>query len=121
MLIAVNDDSLTDMVASLNPKVGLVHQMPYVCDRKGFAAVYEKVRFSHGVLKTCWPQKVQVWRQINVLNYFFWFWKVQFLRKLRSNIANTLKSLQINVTLLKNVQLIKKFKFTKMILVSYFC
>ncbi|XP_064612082.1 ceramide glucosyltransferase-like [Liolophura sinensis] len=43
--LRMNDDTLTDMVASLSPKVGLVHQMPYVCDRKGFAAVYEKVYF----------------------------------------------------------------------------
>ena len=31
------------MVGHMTPKVGLVLQMPYVCDRKGFAGVYEKV------------------------------------------------------------------------------
>lgn len=51
-LIAINDsgmrmnpDTLLDMVSALTEKVGLVHQMPYCCNRKGFASVYEKVFF----------------------------------------------------------------------------
>ena len=36
-------DLLKDMVGHMTPKVGLVLQMPYCCDRKGFAGVYEKV------------------------------------------------------------------------------
>ncbi|CAI9724017.1 ceramide glucosyltransferase-like [Octopus vulgaris] len=51
-LIAINDsgmrmspETLLDMVSALTPKVGLVHQMPYCCNRKGFASAYEKVFF----------------------------------------------------------------------------
>ena len=44
-LIAANPDFLSDMVAHMTPHMGLVLQMPYVCDRKGFAGVYEKVRW----------------------------------------------------------------------------
>ena len=43
-LFAVKEDTLTDMVSAMKENVGLVHQMPYVCDRKGFAGVLEKVR-----------------------------------------------------------------------------
>ncbi len=38
-------DTLTDMVLAMTEKVGLVHQMPFVTDRKGFAASLEKVFF----------------------------------------------------------------------------
>ena len=43
-LFSVKEDTLTDMVSAMKENVGLVHQMPYVCDRKGFAGVLEKVR-----------------------------------------------------------------------------
>lgn len=33
-----------DMVEHMTEKVALVHQMPFTCDRDGFAATYEKVR-----------------------------------------------------------------------------
>lgn len=32
-----------DMVEHMTEKVALVHQMPFTCDREGFAATYEKV------------------------------------------------------------------------------
>ena len=38
-------DTLLDMVHSMKEDVALVHQMPFVCDRKGFPAVLEKVYF----------------------------------------------------------------------------
>ncbi len=42
--ISINKDTLTDMVDKLqDPKVGLVQQMPFFCDRPGFASVVEKV------------------------------------------------------------------------------
>ena len=31
------------MAVAMRENVGLVHQMPFVCDREGFAAVLEKV------------------------------------------------------------------------------
>ena len=39
----VEEDTLLDMVHSMKDDVALVHQMPFVCDRKGFPAVLEKV------------------------------------------------------------------------------
>jgi ceramide glucosyltransferase len=41
----VNKDTLADMVSLMTDKVGLVHQMPFVCDRPGFAGSLEKVYF----------------------------------------------------------------------------
>lgn len=39
----VKEDTLLDMVQHMSEKVGLVHQMPFTCDRDGFAATFEKV------------------------------------------------------------------------------
>lgn len=33
------------MASLMTERVGLVHQMPYVCNRKGFASTLEKVYF----------------------------------------------------------------------------
>jgi ceramide glucosyltransferase len=41
----VKEDTLLDMVQHMTEKVGLVHQMPFTCDREGFAATYEKIFF----------------------------------------------------------------------------
>ena len=41
--IRMKEDTLTDMVASMKEKVGLVHQMPFACDRSGIPATLEKV------------------------------------------------------------------------------
>src|SRR6218665_3956381 len=48
IFLTVSQDTLLDMVAccTSSEKVGLVHQLPFVCDRKGFAAVLEKVSCS---------------------------------------------------------------------------
>jgi len=43
---AVKEDTLTDMVSCLSETTGLVHQMPFVCDREGFSGVLEKVILS---------------------------------------------------------------------------
>lgn len=43
--IRMQEDTLLDMVCAMNEDVALVHQMPFVCDRKGFPAVLEKVYF----------------------------------------------------------------------------
>jgi len=43
--LAVKEDTLTDMVICLTETTGLVHQMPFVCDREGFSGVLEKVGF----------------------------------------------------------------------------
>lgn len=45
--IIVRDDTLLDMVSSMRENVGLVHQMPFVCDRDGFPAIVEKVHLSY--------------------------------------------------------------------------
>ena len=39
----MQNDTLLDMVCAMKEDVALVHQMPFVCDRKGFPAVLEKV------------------------------------------------------------------------------
>jgi len=38
-------DTLSDMVAHMTESVGLVHQMPFSCDRSGLPATLEKVYF----------------------------------------------------------------------------
>ena len=38
-------DTLYDMYSLMTERVGLVHQMPFVCDRPGFAGSLEKVYF----------------------------------------------------------------------------
>lgn len=43
--LRMKEDSLMDMVLSLSESVGLVHQLPFVCDREGFVGVLEKVYF----------------------------------------------------------------------------
>lgn len=41
--VVVIPDTLTDMVNQMTEKVGLVHGLPYVADRQGFAATLEQV------------------------------------------------------------------------------
>lgn len=41
--LLMKEDTLTDMVAHMTPDVGIVHQMPFTCDRKGWPAILEKV------------------------------------------------------------------------------
>ncbi|XP_077479241.1 ceramide glucosyltransferase isoform X1 [Stigmatopora argus] len=43
--IRVTADTLTDMTNQMTEKVGLVHGLPYVADRQGFAATLEQVYF----------------------------------------------------------------------------
>ena len=41
--LMMHENTLYDMVMLMTDNVGLVHQMPFTCDRKGFAASVEKV------------------------------------------------------------------------------
>lgn len=41
--LPVREDTLLDLVEYMTSKVGLVHQLPFTCDREGFAATFEKV------------------------------------------------------------------------------
>ncbi|XP_063989896.1 ceramide glucosyltransferase [Diachasmimorpha longicaudata] len=43
--IRMKEDTLLDMVSYMTDRVGLVHQLPFTCDRSGFAAAYEKIYF----------------------------------------------------------------------------
>ncbi|KAI9575370.1 hypothetical protein GQX74_015042 [Glossina fuscipes] len=43
--IPVKSDTLLDMVYSMGEKYALIHQMPFTCDREGFAATFEKIFF----------------------------------------------------------------------------
>lgn len=42
--MAVKPDTLTDLTNQMTEKVGLVHGLPYVADRQGFAATLEQVK-----------------------------------------------------------------------------
>lgn len=44
--LAVKPDTLTDLTNQMTEKVGLVHGLPYVADRQGFAATLEQVRLT---------------------------------------------------------------------------
>lgn len=44
--LAVKPDTLADMTNQMTEKVGLVHGLPYVADRQGFAATLEQVRLT---------------------------------------------------------------------------
>ncbi|BFY99876.1 hypothetical protein BsWGS_02916 [Bradybaena similaris] len=48
--IKMKEDSLIDMAIHMTPNVGLVQQMPFVCDRPGFVSHLEKIYFGthHG-------------------------------------------------------------------------
>jgi ceramide glucosyltransferase len=41
----MKEDTLLDMVLAMKDNVGMVTQMPFTCDRKGFASTLEKVYF----------------------------------------------------------------------------
>jgi len=43
--IKMREDTLTDMVLTMTDTVGLVHQMPYICDSAGLSSTLEKVYF----------------------------------------------------------------------------
>ncbi|XP_067640467.1 ceramide glucosyltransferase [Eurosta solidaginis] len=43
--IRMKSDTLLDMVNNMTEKYALVHQMPFTCDREGFAATFEKIFF----------------------------------------------------------------------------
>lgn len=43
--IRMKEDTLLDMVQHMKERIGLVHQMPFTCDREGFAATFEKIYF----------------------------------------------------------------------------
>jgi cellulose synthase/poly-beta-1,6-N-acetylglucosamine synthase-like glycosyltransferase len=42
--LMMHEDTLYDMAKCMDDNVGLVHQMPFTCDREGFAGSVEKVR-----------------------------------------------------------------------------
>lgn len=41
--LMMHEHTLYDMALCMTDNVGLVHQMPFTCDRKGFAGSVEKV------------------------------------------------------------------------------
>lgn len=43
--ISVSPDTLTEMVSRMSPTVGMVHGLPFVCDRAGFSSTLDKVYF----------------------------------------------------------------------------
>lgn len=52
-IVAVNRDTLKCMTLALRENVGVVHQLPFVSDREGFAAVLEKVNVFTGSSRHC--------------------------------------------------------------------
>ncbi|KAL7052001.1 hypothetical protein ACKWTF_004719 [Chironomus riparius] len=43
--IRMKEDTLLDMVQHMKDGIALVHQLPFTCDREGFAATFEKIYF----------------------------------------------------------------------------
>jgi ceramide glucosyltransferase len=43
--IRMKEDTLLDMMLHMKENIALVHQMPFTCDREGFAATFEKIYF----------------------------------------------------------------------------
>lgn len=43
--IRMKEDTLLDMVQHMKNDIALVHQMPFTCDKEGFAATFEKIYF----------------------------------------------------------------------------
>lgn len=48
--LVVKPDTLTDLTNQMTEKVGLVHGLPYVADRQGFAATLEQVRLHANIM-----------------------------------------------------------------------
>lgn len=46
LFVSVKEDTLLDMMHHMRDDVGLVHQLPFTCDRDGFAATFEKVNYN---------------------------------------------------------------------------
>jgi ceramide glucosyltransferase len=59
--VAVKEDTLLDMVSCMTEDVGLVHQMPFACDRDGFAATLEKVNFINFYAELCYFMYLCAW------------------------------------------------------------
>ncbi len=57
--LMMHEDTLYDMALCMTDKVGLVHQMPFTSDRKGFAGSVEKVYFG--------TQHARMYMTINLL------------------------------------------------------
>ncbi len=47
--LMMHENTLYDMAMCMTDNVGLVHQMPFTCDRKGFAASVEKVGIKNNI------------------------------------------------------------------------
>lgn len=58
-------DTLLDMITYMTAKVGLVHQLPFTCDRDGFAATFEKVIFFHSIMFSTLPLKMIIFNNNN--------------------------------------------------------
>ena len=54
----MREDTLLDIVAAMKENVGIVHQMPFVCDRKGFAGVLEKVSTCSKIRKARYTNQI---------------------------------------------------------------
>jgi len=54
-VVAAAADYLFDMVGHMSKETGLVLQMPFCCDRKGFAGIYEKVNSQVILVPSPWP------------------------------------------------------------------
>ena len=59
----MKDDTLVDMVDHMTDDVGLIHQMPFVCDRPGFPATLEKVKKQHELFSK--------WTKNNSIFFYF--------------------------------------------------
>lgn len=68
---AVKEDTLLDMVSCMTEGVGLVHQMPFTCDRDGFAATLEKVKFINFHADQCYFRCLCTWYDQQFMDCLF--------------------------------------------------
>ena len=61
IFVSVKEDTLTGMVGAMSDKVGLVHQMPFACDRTGLPATLEKVSLQNVIISWFYSSVIQAW------------------------------------------------------------
>jgi len=65
--LMMHEETLYDMALCMTEDVGLVHQMPFTCDRKGFAGTVEKVCYSKNKILT--KKKIFFSNRIGLFRY----------------------------------------------------
>ncbi|RXG53071.1 Ceramide glucosyltransferase [Armadillidium vulgare] len=70
--LLMKEDTLADMVSYMTSNIGIVHQMPYTCDRKGWPSILEKQHLAY------WMVLISLNRQWALNFTFLTFYKCIF-------------------------------------------